>query len=221
VSLWDLASRKLLTTFRLFTNNVGAWALSPNGQYLAAADQNRLGFYSTVLALWDISARPQAPQMVWSHPVDGALRTMTFSPDGQVLVTARAGSNIVIQSWESKTGHELKAIPNASAGFIAVVAFSPDGTLLASSGVEGPINVWDFTSRTLKFPLDGHSDVESLVFSPDGAQLYALALRHGHGPGGFLAMAPDGTFLVSKDANDSVKIWRAPSLEEIDRNKTQ
>jgi WD40 repeat protein len=173
VGLWDLATRKLSTSFRLFTNNAGVLALSPDGHYLAAADQNRHGFYSTVLLVWNVSARPQRPQMVWSNAVDGGVSAMTFSPDGRVLVTARSKTNHVIECWETATGRELKTIPHASAGIIDAVSFSPDGTLLASSGVEGRIFVWDFAKRTLRFPLDGHSSVTSLAFSGDGTQLYS------------------------------------------------
>jgi WD40 repeat protein len=146
---------------------------------------------------------------------------MTFSPDGQVLVASRfADEEVVIDSWEAKTGRELKRIPKAAAGIINALAFSPDGTLLASSGVEGRIYVWDFASRTLKFHLEGHAEVASVVFSADGTQLFScgdedtirrwdVSSRSGTGlwrlpQGGEvrMALAPDEESIVSARGNE-------------------
>src|SRR5262249_31445085 len=101
ISLWDLASRKLITTFQPFTNNVNVLALSPNGNYLVAADQDPLHWYSSALSLWDIFSRPDAPRLVWSDSTTNAILAATFSPDGQVLVIVTdLGDEIVIDGWE-------------------------------------------------------------------------------------------------------------------------
>ena len=143
VSLWDVANRKHLMTFQAFTNNVGVLALSPDGNYLASADQGRLGHYSTTVAAWGISSRPQPPRLVRWYPVTNGIAAMTFSPDGEVLVASRAiGREVVIESWEVKTMNPLERIPNAAAGNIYALAFSPDGALLASAGVGGQIKLW-------------------------------------------------------------------------------
>ncbi len=53
------------------------------------------------------------------------------------------------------------------------VAFSPDGSTLASASQDGTIILWDVkTRRRLGTPLAGHTDaVWGVAFSPDGGTL--------------------------------------------------
>ena len=63
---------------------------------------------------------------------------------------------------------------NAGSQPVFSVAFSPDGSMLASEGMDGTISLWDVTSRQplgdpLGKPLRGHTDrVSNIAFSPDG-----------------------------------------------------
>jgi eukaryotic-like serine/threonine-protein kinase len=239
VGLWDLASRRLLMTFRPFTNTVSALALSPDGHFLAAVDRQQ--YYGTELTLWDISSRPQPPRLVrsYSFEFEEGMPALAFSSDGKVLVTAQSLiPEVVLDTWEVTTGRKLNRISNASAGNINAIAFSPDGMLLAASGVEGRINVWDSANRTLKFHFDGHSAVTSLAFSADGAQLISGGgegtIRRWDIPsqkaaglwrlpqGGDLAVvfAPDGKSIVS-GARDGVGIWEPEPREPAKIVKVQ
>jgi WD40 repeat protein len=57
-------------------------------------------------------------------------------------------------------------------GAITCVAFSPDGTTLASSGVDTTVRLWDPTTGEMLVALYGHPDqVNAVAFSPDGTFL--------------------------------------------------
>ena len=57
-------------------------------------------------------------------------------------------------------------------GEVLAVAFSPDGTRIASGGRDGILRLWDAGTGDLLLKLEGHSDyIKSLAFSPDGRQI--------------------------------------------------
>lgn len=80
------------------------------------------------------------------HPDE--IRAIAFSPDVRMLATAGDGaqhpprSNGVIKVWETATGRELATIGDDSSGSITSLAFSPDGTELASGNQDGHIRFW-------------------------------------------------------------------------------
>jgi WD40 repeat protein len=55
---------------------------------------------------------------------------------------------------------------------VNAVAFSPDGTLLATASYDGTARIWDPATGTTRATLQGHTGpVNAVAFSPDGALL--------------------------------------------------
>ena len=100
---------------------------------------------------------------------------IAYFPDGSRL--AVAGS---IGTWiyDTKTGVELDLLIGVSS-----VAFSPDGTMLASiaeglDGRDSTVQLWDVATGQLKTTLMGHTDpIYSVAFSPDGTMLASGGYR--------------------------------------------
>jgi WD40 repeat protein len=57
-------------------------------------------------------------------------------------------------------------------GAVCSLAFSPDGSLLATAGLDGTVKIMDWKTQATKLSLPGHKDaVYPVAWTPDGARL--------------------------------------------------
>lgn len=98
------------------------------------------------------------------------IRTIAFSPKGDVLLTA--GSDRRILKWDLETQRwGIFASGNAS---IEAIAYSPDGELVAAVGFESKLRIFDGrTGRGLATIDCPCSDLRTVAFSEDGTKLAA------------------------------------------------
>jgi WD40 repeat protein len=86
----------------------------------------------------------------------------------------------------------------AHTGMVNTLAYSPDGTLLATASNDTLIKLWTASDNRLKAVLDGHRGaVTKLVF------------------------ARDGSFLASASQNGEVRTWSMPAGQALATNKTR
>ena len=126
VQLWDIFSRKEITTLRGRSNCI---AFSPDGQMFASG--------AIDISLWDISSGELTSEL--SGHTDG-LRSIAFSPDGRIL--ASGSSDTTVRLWDVETATHITTLTGHTNG-ITRIAFSPDGKTLATASDDATVLLWD------------------------------------------------------------------------------
>ncbi len=162
VSLWDVASGRLLRTLPGPKRVLYALAFSPDGRTAASGGEEQTVY------LWDT----QTGKLL--HALEGHTAIVfgvAWSPDGKTL--ASADGNGAVRLWEFPSGrlrHALACGPGSACVWCG--GWSPDGKTLAVGSQDQLLRLWDADSGRLRNTLRGHTGVPwPLNWSPDGKRL--------------------------------------------------
>lgn len=166
------------TTLTQIGEGVSVVGVTGDGK-TAVFSQNNLS-----LTRWDIeTGQPISDVLQHTAVYTTSLGAVAFNPDSTLL--ASAGFDGVINLWDVATG-QLAAQPLVGhMGFIWDVAFSPDGSQLASLGcrsmsgqnaavcLQGEILLWDLHTWQPRQLTTVRGQLFDLAFSPDGALIFS------------------------------------------------
>jgi WD40 repeat protein len=205
VRVWDMTHDPPAVQVVLSERGSHSVAFSPDGTLLAADSYTASANEDTV-QVWDMTRDPPETRALLTVPVAGfslfpELNSVVFSPDGTLLTSTSCGKaagklsictagDIILWDithdppveWAVLRGHEEN---------IYQVAFSPDGTLLVSAGMDETVRVWDMTRDP-----------------PEVQTIFESGISFGHS----VAFSPDGHTLASASSENTVKLWNI-SLE--------
>jgi WD40 repeat protein/predicted Ser/Thr protein kinase len=117
------------------------------------------------------------------------IRNAVLSPQGRQIAVCVERENAA-RLYDCATGAERLLAGHRD--FVSGLAFSPEGSTLATGSIDGTIRLWNVATGQTIASLPGHmQETTDVAFSPDGRTLASL----GH--------------------NESLKLWHLPTLREV------
>ncbi len=147
VSLWQVEDGKLVRTINGFEGHSGpvdGLAFSPDGKILAAVD-------SFTAWLWQVEDGKLLRYIKITSPSFSGNSTFSFSPDGGILAFGAKDMNVVDGLIDAKGYVQLRRVNDGAilsilkdrTPLVGSVAFSPDGTLVATGTEAGSVQLWE------------------------------------------------------------------------------
>ena len=224
VKLWNVKTGENIHTYR---GGGYAVAFSPDGKTLAARSWKDI-------KLWEVATRKRTSTISVNREQLTMSTALTFSPDSQVLAWG-TGDQVKLRKHATKSlfgfmGRNSITLKGHT-DEVQSVAFSPDGTTLASSVRHGTVKLWDTEMGENITTLEGAGG--PVVFSPDGKMIAStgnvqeiklwnletqtdiMTLRGKAGAVFDLTFSPDGTTLVAGQGFGTIKFWDVATGENI------
>ncbi len=163
------------------------------------------------------------------------IRAVAWDSTGdQIAIATETGTIQILDT----SGQVVRSLQNGGAG-VYTLAWSPDGTRLASGGADKVVRVWDVVAGKVAFTLTGHTgSILSVAWDPDGTRIVSAsyedtpqnvriwnavtgqqlsAISAGAAPA--VAWSPDGERLAVSQFQ-RLEIWDAASGQSVKQIKT-
>jgi WD40 repeat protein/serine/threonine protein kinase len=150
-----------------------------------------------MIELWSL---PEGRRRVFAHQ-KGGLWTQAVSNDGKMLATS--GWDGALRLWDMHREQPIDVITGQLKTYYSLI-FSPDDSRLVGGGYDGTITMWDMTTLQQVAHWKAHDrECAWMRFVGKNEDLFSL-----------------GNLNFDDRCQGEIRLWRAPSLSEIDALRT-
>jgi WD40 repeat protein len=217
--VWDAVTRRIALALSDHSDAVTDIAFGPDGKRLVTSSRD-----GTV----KITAASGEPLLSIDSDID--LGCVDFSPDGTRVAAADEVGNTAYV-WNAASGERLLTLTDHTS-WIDEIAFSPDGTHLATTSQDCTAKIWDAETGAVLSTLSHNEMVFGIAFNADGTRLATTTMdgeftvwEAATGQQLFtcpghsnvvtaIAFSPDGTRLATASYDKMVKVWNADACGE-------
>jgi len=178
--VWETGGNRLVTVVRGHRGDVSRLILSDDNRQMISSSRDRS------LKIWGVDSF-FAPEVINAH--ENNIYTIAYSSDGRRLATGSEDGTARV--WDVATGRRLATLRGGGRNILRV-AFVPNprptgsdpkresgskqdsfgGDLLATTGADGLVRIWDLRTELELQRFAGHTkQIHDLAFSPDGRLL--------------------------------------------------
>lgn len=127
---------------------------------------------------------------------DKGYASMAFSPDGNTLATIHR-TQAKVDLWDANTRKYITSLRGNHSSNLSTFCYSDNGSIIATGGPNGTINLWAAKQGMHLMPLSGHKgQINNIIISPDSITI------------------------LSKSTDNTVHLWNAITgqlLNTLDR----
>jgi eukaryotic-like serine/threonine-protein kinase len=166
VKIWNTETGQLTLTLNGHTNAIHCVTFSADGSNIATASADG------TVRVWNANTGEQTLILKGYDNV-------VFSPSGKQLTSTSAEDNdFSVTLWDLATGLEVFKM-NGHQDYVYAVAFSTDGTRIASAADDKTVRIWDAATGKENLILKGHTEtIWCVAFSPDGRRIASAGDEH-------------------------------------------
>jgi WD40 repeat protein len=180
ITLWDVQSQTQIRQFEGHTDWVLSICFSRDGKYLVSGSDDQS------VKLWDVATGALLKSFYgFSGSAASVGELIDISPDGKSIIGASTDGAFI--QWDIATGEEIRRFVG-HAEMVTSIAFSPDGSYIASSGFDKFVKIWSLEGQEIaSFPGHEEGDACSWVSS--------------------VAISPDSSYVISGGCDDTLRVW--------------
>uniref|UniRef100_A0AAY4BCH0 U3 small nucleolar RNA-associated protein 13 C-terminal domain-containing protein n=1 Tax=Denticeps clupeoides TaxID=299321 RepID=A0AAY4BCH0_9TELE len=187
---WAWRQGQLIRSWRaIHTVPVASMTFDPTSTLLAT------GGCDGTIKMWDVLKQYCTHNLKGSS---GVVHLVEFHPEISLLQLFSSSSDCKIRAWDLRSSSCLYVLV-CHYSIVTSLAFSPDGSLMVSSGRDRICTVWDLGKRAVRRTIPVYEAVEGVVLLPEGEDYSQIGVKN------------SGLHFVTAGSKGVLRVWEASS----------